>query len=193
LILNSDRMKKNARILDATAANRTIWKTKESPHIFWIDIEDDLTIKPDKIMDCRNTGFDEGVFHTIYFDPPHEFGRTKNTSVYTTPNTSKLTEKWPNIKRTVHCYYGADKYKTRSDLMEFIFQSQQEFNRILSDDGQLWLKWSENRIKLNEILGVFVGWTEMMRIPIKTLSENATPSYWIMLMKQHTAPRQGTL
>ena len=75
-------------ILDATAGNRTMWKVKENPQILFCDIEPELEIKPDKIVDCRKTDFNDKSFHTIFFDPPHEWGRKHLSSIYTCKNSS---------------------------------------------------------------------------------------------------------
>jgi len=58
------------RILDATAANRCMWTTKDSEYIIYIDIEPELNTAPDILMSCRHTGFLDSYFHTILFDPP---------------------------------------------------------------------------------------------------------------------------
>ena len=88
-------MKDNARILDATAGNRTIWKTKESPYIIWIDIEPDLAFQPDIIMDSTNTTFDDDYFNTIFFDPPPFYGRKNNKTIFSTPSKEVFDETWP--------------------------------------------------------------------------------------------------
>jgi len=52
-------MKPNARILDATAGNRTMWDAKTTPFMIWIDIEKDLTVPPDFFMDCTECRVDD--------------------------------------------------------------------------------------------------------------------------------------
>jgi len=158
---------------------------KDSPHILYVDIEEELSYPPDKIVNTCDTGFKDKDFHTIFFDPPHEYGRTKNTSMYTTPNRELCNEKWPEWARKGHPrYYGTDKYKTGHDLLSYISKSEMEFYRILTDDGMLWLKWSENRYVVNDILEFFRRWDVMLKLPIKSVSETAAPTYWICLMKK---------
>lgn len=179
-------------ILDATAGNRTMWKKKTSPYILYIDVEEELSYPPDIFIDSRNTGLEDESYNAIFFDPPHEFGRTKNTSIYTTPNREICNEKWPEWAREGHPrYYGADKYKTKKELKEYIYYSQKEFYRIMKEDGMLWLKWSENQIELDEILNIMCWWEEYLRIPIKSVSENTTPSYWVALMKREGLVQQN--
>ena len=82
------------RVLDSTAGNRSMWKTKESEYVLWIDIEPELSTKPDILMDCTKTDFDNERFHTIFFDPPHNYGHTKNSGVHQTPSQVFMKEKW---------------------------------------------------------------------------------------------------
>ena len=159
-------MKDSARILDATAGNRCMWRTKEHPLVLWIDIEPDLNTKPDMMVDCTSTPFENEQFHTIFFDPPHEWGRKKNTGIFTTPSKNIADEKWPQWKRPNPRYYGTDKYPNKKEFLKFIDGAQSEFYRILSNDGCLWIKWNERKIKLNELLSRFqMNWHIMLRIP----------------------------
>ena len=176
-------MKGNPTILDATAANRCMWATKESPFIEWIDIEEDLEYKPDRILDCTNTDYPDKHFKAIFFDPPHSYGREKNSGIFTTPSKAVSDEKWPEWKRKHPRYYGLDKYPTKEALLGFINRAQKEFLRILQDDGMLWLKWSENHSSLNAILPLFRDWNIMINIPAFTRRKTSTPTYWVMLMK----------
>ena len=64
-------IKPDAKILDATAGNRHIWKVKDDSRIVFMDIESELEVKPDIIGDCTKTDYPDGYFHTIFFDPPH--------------------------------------------------------------------------------------------------------------------------
>ena len=179
--------KPEARILDATAGNRNMWKTKESPFIIWIDVEEDLEYKPDRLLDCTQTDYPDKFFKTIFFDPPHSYGRNKNEGIFTTPSKKVSTEKWPQWERTYPRYYGLDKYPTKTALLGFINKAQEEFYRILEDDGMLWLKWSENHASLEAILPLFKNWDLMIRIPAFTHRKTSTPTYWAMLMKNHTS------
>jgi len=172
-------MKENARILDATASYRSMWKTKESDRVLWIDIEPEIELKPDLVMDCTKTDFDEGRFHTIFFDPPHNYGHTKNTGVHQTPRRSVQREKWGNTG----AYYGFDKYKTKAELLGFIDNAQQEFLRILSNDGILWFKWAELRATLSDILPIFRGWEVMTKHEVAYRGQVKTRTWWVAFMK----------
>ena len=186
--------KPKARILDAGCGNRTMWKIKDSPFILYIDKEAELSYSPDKRLDVTDTGLKDQSFHTVFFDPPHEYGRTLNTSLYTTPNRETANDKWPKWARKGHPrYYGADKCKTARELKIYLANANRELWRITQDNGCLWLKWSENKLDLNEVLNLMTWWEEYLRIPIKTVSENATPSYWAMFMKRLAPWKQQAL
>ncbi len=181
-------------ILDATAGNRAIWRKKESPHILWIDIEPELEIPPDMVLDCTATGFEAGRFHTIFFDPPHGWGKDPNRS-WTTIRNMKEREEYPWKPPSQLSYWGWEKYKSKSALLAFIHKAQKEFNRILTPDGILWVKWNEVNIPLSPILPLFRNWDEMMRLTIgsknQTLGE--TQTYWVMFMKKANGLRQAEL
>lgn len=174
-------IKPNATILDATAGNRSMWKTRESDYILWIDIEPELSEKPDILMDCTKTEFENGRFHTIFFDPPHSYGHTKNTGVHQTPSRQTMKEKgWGT-----GAYYGFDKYPTKTALLSFIHRAQEEFYRVLDDNGILWLKWGELRSSLNGILPLFKKWNVMMQFEVAYRGQvKGCRTWWIMLMKK---------
>jgi len=174
-------MKDNARILDATASYRSMWKTKESEKVLWIDIEEELDYPPDILMDCTKTDFEDGRFYTIFFDPPHSYGHTKNTGVHQTPSRAIQKEKWGNTG----AYYGFDRYHTKQELLAFINKAQREFQRILSDDGILWFKWGELRISLNALLPLFEKWDVMMKIEVAYRGEvKGCRTWWIAFTKK---------
>lgn len=171
-------------ILDATAGNRTIWKIKQDQRILWVDVEPDLDIPPDILMNCVSTGFPNKHFHTIIFDPPHEFGRKKNTTLYTTPSREVHDSKWPQYKRKGSPrYYGNDKYKNEEELLDFISRASIEFNRILQDDDILLLKWSERRIKIEKVISLFPDFVEMMRTT-RFQGQYSKGGIWVLLMKR---------
>ncbi|MBA7491945.1 hypothetical protein ES702_02493 [subsurface metagenome] len=177
-------IKPQARILDATAGNRFIWSIKESPFIIWGDIEPELEFKPDIVFDCTKTDFPDKYFHTIFFDPPHSWGREKNAGIFTTPSKAVSDEKWPTHKRKRPRYYGLDKYKTRTALLGFINRAQKEFYRILRDDGCLWLKWCEIHSTIEAILPIFKNWKEMLTINACPFGSSKNRTVWVMLMKE---------
>ena len=176
-------MKLNARILDATSGNRTMWTTKESENIIWLDIEPELSTLPDRILDCTNTDFKDKQFHTIFFDPPHSFGRTKNTGIHQSPSKEYQKEKWGSFGS----YYGFDKYPTKRTLLSFINKAQKEFNRILMDDGILWFKWGEIHTTWDAISPFFSDWVEMMKFEVAFQGNvKGCRTWWIALMKKRT-------
>lgn len=186
----------NLKILDATAGNRTIWKTKESTHILFIDIEPELEVHPDKIIDCTKTGFPEEHFTTIFFDPPHGWGKGTGEGWYSIRNqTDRSNYKWTPPREGRVTYYGWDKYKTKSGLLSFLHRAQKEFHRILREDGMLWFKWNEVKIPLNNILPFFKTWDEMLRFPISSplQKQGESQTYWIMFMKSDRTSPQAEL
>lgn len=182
-------IKPEARVLDATAANRRIWSTRESPNILWIDIDPELEIKPDVVIDCTKTSFPDDYFFTIFFDPPHMWGDKTADQIYTCRNKKEhdaFMNKWGfNQFKKVPTYYGTDKYKTKLELLTFVHKAQKEFYRILATNGMLWVKWCESRITLAKILPFFKDWHEMIRLEIgsKKQTLSAAQTYWIMFMK----------
>jgi len=173
-------MKENARVLDATASYRSMWKTKKSEGVLWIDIEPEIELAPDIVMDCTNTDFEDGRFHTIFFDPPHNYGHTKNTGVHQTPSRKIQKEKWGNTG----AYYGFDRYHNKAELLSFIHKAQEEFKRILADDGILWFKWGELRITLDALLPIFKDWVLMTRFEVAYRGEvKGCRTWWVALMK----------
>ncbi len=184
------------RILDATASNRSIWRKKESRHVLWIDIESELRVPPDMVLDCTTTGFEAERFHTIFFDPPHWWGDETGENYFACRNDAdemKLQKRY-GIRARKAAYYGADKFKSKSELLVFIHKAQKEFCRILKDEGILWLNWSEVKIPLGKILPFFRNWDEMIRLTIgsKAQSLGDFQNYWVMFMKKD-GPHQAEL
>jgi len=178
----TEPVKESATILDATAGNRTLWKTKEDSRILWIDIEPELSFKPDLLLDCTDTKFEDKRFNLIIFDPPHEWGREKNETLFTTPNEEIAKKNWS--ERGHPRYYGADKYKTGEDLISFIFKAEKEFSRILNDNGVLFIKWSNIRIVFDKFSEIFSKWNLMIKIPTKKTDLSGNQTYWFMFMKK---------
>jgi len=189
-------VKSDARILDATASNRHIWRTKESRHVLWIDIEPELERKPDMILDCTCTGFEAGRFHTIFFDPPHWWGGKTGSDFFTCRNKAERMALEARYGKGLQggAYYGTDKFRTKRELLSFIHKAQKEFSRILMDDGVLWLNWSEVRLPLDRILPFFRNWDEMLRLTIGSKSQTlgTAQNYWVMFMKKD-GPHQAEL
>ena len=176
-------VKPEAKILDATASYRSMWKAKQNDGVLWIDIEPEIDLKPDLIMDCSNTDFPDNRFHTIFFDPPHSYGHTKNTGVHQTPSRKVQKEKWGNTG----AYYGFDQYPTKRTLLAFINKSQLEFQRILQDGGILWVKWGELFTTWSAMTPFFRDWVEVMKFEvIYQGKQKGCRTWWIALMKKPT-------
>ena len=157
-----------------------MWKTKESDKVLWIDYNEELDTPPDMVLDCTDTKLEAGRFHTIFFDPPHSYGHTKNTGVHQTPSRKTQKKKWGNTGS----YYGFDCYKNKNELLEFIGLAQLEFQRILSDDGLLWFKWGEVRIPADEVMQLFPNWDIMMRFEVAYRGKlSGNRCFWYALSK----------
>jgi len=179
-------IKEDAKILDATAGNRMIWHTKDDPRILWIDIEPELEIKPDRVMDCTKTDFKDKSFNFIVFDPPHGYGEKAGDTHLTCRNKKEIDVR--NAKYNMNmklAYYGWDKYRSAPDLMRFIYLSQKEFQRILADNGLLFMKWNEVKIPLHRALAIMNNWLLMMKLDIKDPSQTLgnSKTFWLLFMK----------
>lgn len=185
---NGDNM-----ILDATAGNRIIWKNKNPDSIIFIDIEKQLERKPTLFADNRLLPFKDGVFHTILFDPPHAW--SFDSIFYGIPDAETYHKNHPNDNRQAPAYYGMNLYKSKTSLLKAIYSAQEEFLRVLSDDGLLWFNWSELRIELRKVLVLFEEWTELIRLRVKSpnqqLSECA--NYWVAFAKNRFPYKQTKL
>lgn len=173
-----------ARFVDWSSGNRTIYdrKSKDHPLIIYFDIEPELTWTPDRIVDSRNSGLSDSCVDDNVWDPPHEVGRTKNSTVFTTPNTEIVNDRY-GYNRNVHSYYGADKYASKEDLLGYIVDTQKEINRVTKNTGILFFKWSENLFTLKKILEYLDCWTPIIKIKVKPESEKSTKTWWVLMMK----------
>ena len=178
--------KPDSTIIDATAGNRSIWELKEHPRILYLDVEPDLAVPPDILCDTRNTQLPENSKFFAVFDPPHDWGRKKNASIFSTPSLKVANEKWPKYYRdTPPRYYGPDKYQTKTDLLNYIHETQKEIARILIPGGILFLKWGEVRLPVMEVLKYFSLWDIMLKIPVKDNGgEHSNPTYWVMMIRK---------
>ena len=179
-------VKPDSTILDPTAAYRGIWSAegKQAEEILFIDIETELDIKPDLITDCTQLDFPNGRFRQVFFDPPHRYGHNRNTGIHQTPSKQLQKEKWGNTG----AYYGFDKYKTKRQLMDFIYKAQQEFYRVTDENGVLWLKWCEVAVELSDIIKLFTNWKQLIKFEVAyqgRITNNRT--WWIMFIKNREA------
>lgn len=179
-------------ILDATAANRTIWLKKDNEYTIYIDMEKQLKYKPTIFADNTNTPFLDKSFDTIFYDPPHDYGAPPfNHTLESNRENAEFIKKHPFCLT----YYGWDKYKNQQELLIHIYKAQKEFHRILKNDGLLWFKWCEVKMTLNRILKLFEDWNILMIInlsdPTKTWGKQK--SYWVCLSKEKREFMQLTL
>ena len=181
-------IKPDAKILDATAGNRHIWKVKDDSRIVFMDIESELEVKPDIIGDCTKTDYPDGYFHTIFFDPPHWGGDVLGDNFFTLRNKQEsiaFSERY-GTKRRGASYYGTDKFQTATQLLSFIHRAQKEFYRILNYAGCLWVKWVEKVVSLDKILPLFRDWNLMLKFMVNSNLQTLGDSqcYWLMFMKK---------
>lgn len=192
-------VKPGARILDATAANRCIWETKESRWIVYMDVEPELEVKPDVICDNRHTPYPDGYFHHIVFDPPHGFGRKPGDGFYECRNIEEhrrfLTKFGYKKTPGKPTYYGMDKYRSKGELLGYLNKALQEFYRILEDGGVLMMKWCELEIPFDNIKPFLRDWDIMMKLKIGDGSQTrgSTQTWWVLLMKKEKSHVQTEL
>jgi hypothetical protein len=179
-------------ILDATAGNRTMWHTKNVEGIIYLDLERKLEVKPTIFADNSSSPFFDKVFDTIFYDPPHACGA--EGWFHSLPDKAQFRFKYPNEKG-IPRYYGGDKYKNQMQLIVHIHKAQQEFRRILKDDGLLWLKWNETRITIRRILRLFEYWHILMVLPVNNPkhTHGKQQTYWVCLTKEKREDVQTTL
>ena len=179
--------------LDATAGNQKMWVTKEKERIIHIDVVKELAVKPNCWMDSRRLAFKDEIFDTIFFDPPYYGGVQRGTMWFATPDK----ETWDKMVQKNNpggksgefpSYYGVDLYKTKSALIAYIYNSVKEFERVLKQDGLLWLKWNEARIPLNNILVIFKEkWALLLRIKVSKAEGSVSKkiaTYWCLFSKK---------
>jgi hypothetical protein len=169
---------------DCTAGNRTMWKFKNHPQMFYTDIEQELEYIPTEFLDCTKSNFNDKSISSIWFDPPHIVGGSKNVGIFSIPSKKVFDEKYPKYKQKHPRYYGTDKFKDKESLLKFLHQSSLEFNRVLNDDGFVMVKWTNVVFDVKEVVSQFIDFVEMMRIPIKSKHAGSKGSFWIVFMKK---------
>jgi len=172
-------------ILDATAGNRSIYQYKKSENIIFIDIEKQLWTKPTMFADSRKLPFKDKTFHTVIFDPPHDWG---GDPFDFTMGKFLKSRQWGRTKPYQFTYYGWDKYKHKAEIIKYIYESQKEFARVTEDTGLLIVKWCEIRFKIERLLTILTEWRLLIEIPVHdpnhTYGESQT--YWLIMEKRKT-------
>lgn len=179
-------------ILDANAANRTMWQIKDWEECIYTDMERKLTVKPTILCDHRAMPFKDATYTTIFHDPPHFYN--DKGSFYSIPDAETFKKKWQGYGE-IPRYYGGDKYKTQMALLRYLVDAQKEFYRILTNDGLLWLKWNESFITLNTLRPIYTDWQWMLEIPVRLSNPNRTEkqTYWVCMCKKKNRVAQATL
>jgi len=156
-----------------------MWKDKQNSNIVFIDVQKRLERKPTLFADNTNSPFKDKMFDTIFYDPPHAWAW--DSILFGCPNAKS----WKMDSRQYPAYYGMERYNSRMELVAHIWKAQSEFYRILKDDGLLWLKWVEIKIKLRKALTLFERWIELLRFHAKSPHQQAGDykKYWLCLRK----------
>lgn len=165
-----------------------MWSEKSHEYVIHSDIERELQNKPDVFASNTNLPFKDNIFSTVFFDPPFKWN-CDDHPFFSFPNTEALYDYYPDIsKRTITSYYGIERYKSRGQLVSYIYQAKKEIRRVLKDDGVLWVRWcTMTNMTHTNLLSIFAdGWTEMTRHEISNSKRNTgtTMSFWFMLMKK---------
>lgn len=147
-------------IIDVCCGSKMFWFDRNNPDAVFMDIREledtlcdgrKLVIKPDIIGDFRNIPYFDNSFKLAVFDPPHLVKLGENSWV--AKKYGKLGGQWKDDIR----------------------QGFEECMRVLEPFGILIFKWSEQQIKLNDILKV---------IEYKPLfGDRRSKTIWLVFMK----------
>jgi len=149
------------KILDACCGKRAFWYNKKYPGTIYIDVRE--SVKPDVVMDCRNTTFKDKSFDLIVFDPPHDSFSSKNQGIF-------------------YERYGG---YTAKEMRSFIRDAFIEFSRILKDDGFLVFKWNTHSQQLKAILPLIQGFEVLFGQLTVQRTKHSSQTYWFMLRKKN--------
>lgn len=145
-------------ILDATCGNRAMWFDKSCPLATFIDVRPE--VKPDIVLDCAPTSFEDKQFDLIVFDPPHvNVGANSQMAIS----------------------YG---HFTTAHIKELVNQAFMEFYRILKDNGVVIFKWNDHDTKLETVIKL----ADPFFLPLfgqKTASKtkHSSSTYWVTMCK----------
>lgn len=162
-----------------------IWAKKNDLPIVFIDIEKRLERKPTMFADSRQLPFQDSMFHTVFFDPPHAWAF--DSMFYSFPNEQLLKAQYATVTRNgIPSYYGMERYRTKTQLLSYLFHTEKELYRVTMFDGIMWLKWNELRISLDRVLVVFKNWVEVLRLEISDNHQQLSKiqTYWIAFLKK---------
>lgn len=173
-------------ILDAGCGNRAMWEEKTVDGIIYLDVQKQLQRKPTIFADNRNLPFCSNIFDTVFFDPPHAWGMD-NHVFFSFPNTKLQREKYPEYKKkSIPSYYGVEIYRTRSQLVAYLYRAEKELRRVLKKDGILWFRWTNlDRMDERQALNIFCNWLVCTRHEINNVMQRSeTKSFWFMMMQK---------
>lgn len=127
-------------IIDVCCGSRMFWFDRQNPAVVFMDKRDltetlcdgrKLEIKPDLRADFRHIPYPDNSFYLAVFDPPHLVRAGEKS--WLAAKYGKLGPDW------------------RADLKAGF----DECLRVLKPYGTLVFKWSEEQVKLSEILHIF--------------------------------------
>ena len=128
------------KILDASCGARMFWFDKHHPNAIYMDnrqVDNELlcdgrrlTVAPDVVADFRHMPFADNSFWLVVWDPPH-LVRVGDKS-WTAKKYGKLTKSWQDDLR----------------------QGFAECFRVLRPNGTLIFKWSEDQIRIADVLAL---------------------------------------
>lgn len=132
---------KDKEILDACCGSRLFWLDKQNQHTVYMDSREceqilcdgrKLKVCPDIVADFRDMPFKDETFNLVVFDPPH---------LVRAGEKSFLAAKYGKLNKDTW----------RDDLAKGF----SECWRVLKVGGTLIFKWSENQIKVKDVLNLF--------------------------------------
>jgi len=154
--------------LDVTCSVRQMWRDRENENFIYLDVEP--KVKPMVVGDLRRLPIRDKCISTVWFDPPFILGKGHPV---------------PFFQDLEHTWYGLDvdsKY-----LWSLFVKGSQEFRRVLREGGLLFLKWKDEEIPLQSVLGLLVGFKVLMVIPYRSkLQRGKAQSYWVVLSPKST-------
>ena len=151
-------------VLDATCGSRMIWFNKQCPDAVFMDNRElstvlcdgrKLEIRPDIVADFTDMPFPDDTFYMVVFDPPHLLRAGK---------TSWIAQKYGVLPR---------------NWSKMIRDGFQECMRVLKPNGVLVFKWSEDQIKLADVIKA-IGEQPLF-------GDRRAKTHWMVFMKQEEA------
>ena len=125
------------KILDACCGSRMFWFDKNNENVVFMDNRQEsctlqdgrkLEVNPDVIGDFTKMPFDDETFYLVVFDPPHLLRAGKS---------SWLVKK-----------YGILKDNWQDEIQKGFIECM----RVLKKNGTLVFKWSEQQVRVSDIL-----------------------------------------